>query len=169
MDLQKELLKKETLPQTNKIIKWVGKDEHRFKELVNLFYNGDYKTIQNAAWPVSYCIRTYGFLAKPYFKRFIDTLESENPHPAARRNILRLLQYVDTPKRYRGKLMDLCFRFVSDPEEVITVKAFSLAILDKLSNEYPEILPELKTIIEARWEFETPSFKSRARKILRKV
>jgi hypothetical protein len=168
MDLQKELLKKETLPQTNRIIKWVGKNEERFSELANLFFKGDYKTIQNAGWPVSYCIRTHAFLAKPYFKKFIDALGSENVHPTAKRNIVRLLQFVETPKRYHGKLMDLCFRFISTPEEAIAVKAFSLTILNNLSVQYPEILPELKTIIETRWEFETPAFKSRAKKILNK-
>jgi len=43
-----------------------------------------------------------------------------------------------------------------------------LHILENMSERYPEILPELKTIIEARWEFETPAFRSRARKILKK-
>jgi hypothetical protein len=52
--------------------------------------------------------------------------------------------------------------------EAIAVKAFSLTILENLCKTYPEILPEIKTIIEARWEEETPAFRSRAGKILRK-
>jgi hypothetical protein len=48
------------------------------------------------------------------------------------------------------------------------VKAFSLTILEQLSKEYPEILAEIITVIEERWEYETAAFHSRARKILKK-
>ena len=169
MDLEKELLKKQSLLQCNRIIKWIGDDETRYGLLVKLFFNGDYRLTQHAAWSMSYCIRLFPALAKPYFNKFIDQLSDGRAHPASKRNIVRLLQFVETPKRYHGKLMDNCFRFISDPEEAIAVKAFSLTILGKLSNTYPEILPEIKSIIEARWEFETLAFRSRAKKILSKL
>lgn len=47
--------------------------------------------------------------------------------------------------------------------------SFSLNILEKLSGTYPEILPEIKSIIDACWNFESASFRSRARKILNRV
>ncbi len=169
MDLYKELLKRQTLVQCNRIIKYVGADEGRFAELVRFFFLGDTWLTQHAAWPISYCIRQSPSLAKPYFKKFIDHLADPKAHPAAKRNIVRLLQFTVVPKRYQGKLMDCCFQFISSPEEAIAVKAFSLTILGNLSVSYPEILPEIKSIIEARWEFETPAFKSRAKKILSKA
>jgi hypothetical protein len=169
MDLEKELMKKQSLVQTNRIIKYIGADKIRFALLMKLFFKGNYRLTQHAAWPMSYCIRNYPFLAKPYFKKFIDQLTDAQAHPAVKRNIVRLLQFADTPARYQGKLMDRCFHFISDPEEAIAVKAFSLTILENLSVTYPEIRPEIKSIIEARWEFETPAFHSRARKILKKL
>jgi hypothetical protein len=169
VDLEKELMKRQTLVQCNRIIKYIGDDETRFADLVKLFFKGEYRLTQHAAWPMSYCVRQFPFLAKPYFKKFIDQLGNSQCHPAARRNIVRLLQFVETPKRFQGKLMDLCFQFITNPEEAIAVKAFSLTILSCLSEIYPEILPELKTVIEARWEYETPAFHSRARKILKSL
>jgi hypothetical protein len=121
-----------------------------------------------SAWPLSYRIQNHPLLAKPYYKKFIEQLSDEQTHPAARRNIVRLFQFIEIPKRYHGSIMDICFRYVNSPGEAIAVKAFSLRILENLSSQYPEILPELKTIIEARWELETPAFRSRARKILKK-
>jgi hypothetical protein len=168
MDLEKELLRKQTLLRCNRIIKWIGKDEERFAMLVKLFFRGDYRITQHASWPMSYCIWEFPALAKPYFGKFISCLSASNSHPAAKRNIVRLLQFAKIPKRYHGKLMDLCFRFISNPEEAIAVKAFSLTILDNLSNDYPEIRPEIKAVIETRWTFETPAFRSRAKKILSK-
>jgi len=169
VNLEKELLKRQTLVQCNRIIKYIGDEKLRFAELMKLFFRGEYRLTQHAAWPMSYCIRQYPDFARPYFKKFIDQLSDSNAHPAARRNIVRLLQFVEIPKRFHGKLMDICFQFISNPEEAIAVKAFSLTILSKLSIIYPEIFPEIKSVIEARWDFETPAFRSRARKILKQV
>lgn len=169
MNLEKELLKRQTLTQCNRIIKYIGDKDLRFADLMKLFFKGEYRLTQHAAWPMSYCIRQNPDLAKPYFKKFIDQLSDTNAHPAARRNIVRLLQFVEIPKRLHGKLMDICFKFISNPEEAIAVNAFSLGILSNLAVIYPEILSEIKTVIEARWEFETPAFRSRAKKILRQV
>ncbi len=169
MDLEKELLKRQTLVQCNRIVKYIGDNESKFADLMKLFFKGDYRLTQHAAWPMSYCIRQHHFFVKPYFKKFIDQLANQQSHPAARRNIVRLLQFVEVPKRYQGRLMDICFQFISDPEEAIAVKAFSLTILSNFGDTYPEILPEIKTVIEARWYVETPAFRSRARKILNKL
>lgn len=64
--------------------------------------------------------------------------------------------------------MTACFNYIPNPDEAIAVKAFSLTVLENLSKQYPEILPELKTIIEDRREYETAAFKSREKKILAK-
>ncbi len=168
MNLEKELLKKQSITQCNRITKFVGKDEIRFGELVKLFFKREYRLTQHAAWPMSYCIQNQPELIKPYFKKFVDQLSDHQAHPAAKRNIVRLLQFVEIPKKFHGKIMDLCFQFISSPMEATAVKAFSLHILEKMSNTYPEILPEIKSIIEERWEYETPAFRSRARKILNK-
>jgi hypothetical protein len=168
MDLEKEILKTQSRKQADHIIKWVGNDEERFAQLVELFFRGEYRLTQHAAWPMAYCVKNYPFMAKPYFKKFIDQLSSAKTVIAAKRNIVRLLQFTDVPKRYQGRLMDACFQFISSPEEAIAVKAFSLTVLDNLSSSYPEILPEIRSIIEARWEYETPAFKTRAKKILQK-
>jgi hypothetical protein len=169
VNLEKELLKNQSLVHCNRIVKYIGNDETRFADLMKLFFKGEYRLTQHAAWPMSYCIRRYPILAKPYYKKFIDQLSDSKAHPAARRNIVRLLQFVEIPKNLHGKLMDLSFQFISNPEEAIAVKAFSLSILSKLAEIYPEILPEIKTVIEARWEFEKPAFRSRAMKILKQV
>jgi hypothetical protein len=65
--------------------------------------------------------------------------------------------------------MDICFRYIAFPNEAVAVKAFSLTVLQNLSKTYPEILPEIKLLIEERWDHETAAFKSRAKKILGKV
>ncbi len=89
-----------------------------------------------------------------------------NLHNAVKRNTMRLLQQIEIPKPLQGEVMNCCFNFIEDPKEAVAVKAPSLAVLENLSKLYPEILPEIKLIIEARWAYETAAFKSRAKKIV---
>jgi hypothetical protein len=168
MHIETELRKEHTKSQCDRIVKYIGDREDRFGELMQLFFSGEYRITQRAAWPMSYCVRNHPALVKPWLGKMLDLLESENPHSAAKRNIVRLLQFIEIPKRYQGRVMNTCFGFIEDPGEAIAVKAFSLTVLENLSRAYPGILPEIKTIIEARWEQETPAFRSRARKILGK-
>jgi hypothetical protein len=85
---------------------------------------------------------------------------------SVKRNSVRLMQHIEIPARLHGKVMNICFNYISDPQEKVAIKAFSLTVLQNLCQQYPEIRQELKTIIEDRWEFETVAFRSRARRIL---
>jgi hypothetical protein len=155
--------------QCDLIVSHIGKDKDRFAELVKLFLKGEYRITQRAAWPLSYCVRQHPELISPYFKSLLDNLDKPGNHVAVVRNTMRLLQDVDIPKKYQGRVMNSCFDFIQSPETPIAVKAFSLTVLQHLSGEYPDILPELKLIIDEQWEQAPPAFRSRAKKILKNM
>lgn len=167
MDLHKEILKEHSKAQCDKVVKYVGNNPERFAELMKLFMSDEYRVIQRAGWPLSYCVEQYPELIKPWFKLIIERLQKPAVHNAVHRNIVRLLQYVTIPKRYHGEVMNSCFEFIASNDTEVAIKAFSLTILEHLSKEYPDIKPELKLIIEERWPYETAAFRSRAKKILK--
>lgn len=78
----------------------------------------------------------------------------------------RIVQYIGSNKDHLEK-MSRCFEYVASPETPIAVKAFSLTVLSNFSTTYPEIASELRLIIEDQWEHATPSFRSRAKKVLK--
>lgn len=168
MDLLKAIEKEHSKTQCEKVVRYVGNDKGRFAELMQLFLKGEYRTTQRAAWPMSICVENHPELITPYFKQIVPLLQKPGLHGAVVRNIVRLLQYVDIPKRYHGQVMSCCFDFVADHETAPAIKAFSLTILENLSAVYPDIKPELKLVIEERWPHETAAFRSRAKKILKK-
>ena len=167
MDLKKLLAAEHSKKQTDRIVAYVGGDPQRFAALIKLFFEGEYRITQRAAWPLSYCVRYHPELVEPYYKRLLDNLERKDIHVAVVRNTVRLLQDVSIPKRWHGRVMSICFDFVADPETPIAVKAFALTILSNLSGDYPEIRSELKLLIEEQWENATPAFRSRAKKIMK--
>ena len=169
MNLYQLLEAEHSKKQCDRIVNYIGKDKERFAGLVQLFLKGEYRITQRAAWPLSYCVRRHPELIGPYFSPLLDNLGKEGNHGAVTRNTLRLLQDVDIPRKYHGRVMSLCFDYIQSPDTAIAVKAFSLRILEHLSSAYPEILPELKLIIEEQWEQSTAAFRSRARKILKNM
>jgi hypothetical protein len=169
MDILTLLKKEHSKKQTSRIVDYIGDDKGRFGQLIRLFFNGEYRITQRAAWPLSYCVRRHPELITPYYKQLLDNLRRKDIHVAVIRNTVRLLQDVSIPNRWRGRVMNVCFDFIADVATPIAVKAFSLTILANLSADYPEILPELKLLIEEQWEHATPAFRSRARKILKGV
>ena len=169
MNLRDQILKEHSKPNCDKIVKWVGDDQQRFDELFHLFLNDEYRVVQRAAWPLSYCVRNFPSLIKKHFSKLLKNLKKPGIHDAVKRNTVRLLQDVDIPGKYHGEIMDTCFRYIASPDEPVAIKAFSLTILQNLSRFYPEIKNELKVIIEERWDFETAAFRSRAKKILKEI
>jgi hypothetical protein len=166
MNLREAILAEHSKQQTTKIVNWVGSNQQRFDELFSLFLNDEYRVVQRAAWPLSNAAIAHPLLIKKHFGKLLRNLQKPNLHDAVKRNTVRLLQDVEIPVKYHGTVMNLCFDYIISPTEKVAVKAFSLTILQKLSNQYPDIKQELVTVIENRWPYETAAFKSRAKKIL---
>lgn len=169
MDLRTSILAEHSKKQTNKIIKWIGHDQQRFDELFKLFLNDEYRVVQRAAWPLSYCVIDHPQLIQKHFSKLVKNLQKPGIGDSVKRNTVRLLQHITIPEKHHGALMDICFNYISDPQEKVAVKAFSLSILQNLCRQYPEIRQELKTIIEDRWDYETAAFRSRAKKLLKEL
>ncbi|GGA85187.1 hypothetical protein [Puia dinghuensis] len=167
MDILEGLKKEHSKKQTDRIVRYIGADKKRFAMLIELFFKGEYRITQRAAWPLSYCVRAHPELIQPYFKPLLDNLGRKDIHIAVVRNTVRLLQDVAIPKKHQGRVMSICFDLIQSPETPIAVKAFSLTILSHLAADYPDIRGELKLIIEEQWEHSTPAFRSRAKKVLK--
>lgn len=169
MDLKEALLEEHSKAQCDKIVAYINGDRQKFARLMKLFLEGEYRITQRAGWPLSYCIIDHPDLVKPYYGKLLKYLSQRDAHPAVLRNITRLFQHTDIPKRYHGQLMDLCFFFIASGETPVAIRAFSLTILEKMLHSYPEIAQELQLIIEENFNRSTAAFKSRANKVLKEI
>ncbi|WP_300600373.1 hypothetical protein [Niabella sp.] len=159
-------IRKETVAA---IVEWIGADQKRFDGLFLLFSEGEPRVVQRAAWPMSYCVIRHPELITPYYGKIIQLLNDPTQPAAVKRNILRLMdQGPEVPKKFHGPVMDSCFRTLEDPEETIAARAFAIGILSRMTEKYPEILPELKTAVEFVLPNAAPGVRSRALKVLKK-
>ena len=167
MNLREEILKEHSKSQSDKIVDWVGDSKRRFNELFSLFLNDEYRVTQRAAWPVSYCVEAHPAFIRDNFDKLLKNLKKPNLHNSIKRNSIRLLQHVAIPKKYQGQVMNYCFEYLESSTEAVAIKAFSLTVLGSLAKQYPEIIPEVKLLIEDQLPHQTAAFKSRAKVFLK--
>jgi len=166
MNIRYALLKVHSKEQATKIADYIGSDPERFAELMKFFTGPVYRVSQRAAWPVSYCIERHPELVKPYYNLLIKQLERDDAHVAVRRNVVRLLQFVDIPKRYAGRIFEACYNLVDNPNETVAVRVFAMTVAANVAKDSPELLDELRLVATKYSQSSTAGFRSRARRIL---
>lgn len=166
MNIHEELMKEHSLVQAKKTAAYATLSSKNFAELMDCFLTPEYRISQRTAWSLSHAAQHKPALITPYLETLVKQLSRTDVHNSVIRNSLRTLQYMEVPEKLHGDLMNVCFDFVQSPFAPAAVKAFSLTILEKLCNQYPEIRQELQLIIKERWEMETPAFRARAKKML---
>jgi hypothetical protein len=166
MDIRAALLAEHSRRQTMKIVNYVGDDPARFRELMDLFLGDTYRISQRAAWAVSYCIEGHPEMVRPYFGKLINQLERDDAHVAVRRNVVRLLQFVDIPVRYGGRIFDACYRLVDDIAQPVAVKVFALTVAAMIAKGQKDLLDELRLLAAKHAPHQTIAFRVRARSVL---
>jgi hypothetical protein len=165
MNLREEILSEHSKNQTAKIVEWVGGDERRFAVLMHLFLTDVYRVTQRAGWPLSNCIELHPQLVRPYFGKLLAQLERDDVHIAVKRNVVRLLQFVEIPKRFDGRIFDVCYRLLDDPNEPVAVRVFSMTVAAKIAEDSPELLSELRLVATKYPDSMTPGFRARLRHV----
>ena len=166
MNIRDEILAEHSKRQTQKIVDWVGDDTERFEELMRLFLGDVYRITQRAGWPLSNCVEKYPELIKPYFAKLLKQLERDDVHVAVRRNVVRLLQFVEIPKRYQGRIFDACYNLVADPAQPVAIRCFSMTVAANIARGQLELLDELRLVAATFPQAATAGFRSRARRVL---
>jgi hypothetical protein len=169
MDIRKEILKEHNKAQTMKLVDYVGDNPHRFESLVTVFLQGPYRITQRASWSLAYCVEAHPQLIRPHLKTILNHLKKSAIHDSVKRNTIRLLQFIEIPKRLQGQVVDTCFQFLSSKKEPVAVHVFSMAVLVNMARHNPELIHELIVVIEDHLPFAKPAFTSRAQKALKEL
>jgi hypothetical protein len=169
MNLKTEILREHSKRQAVKIANWIGPDKRRFKQLMGLFLKGEYRVTQRSAWIVGCCANRYPFLITPWLGAMIKRMQEPGVHPAVKRNVVRILQFVEIPKPLLGTVVSLCFGYLGSPSEPIAVRALSMTVLLNASQKEPELKNELQSMIEQMLPNAEPAIRARARHVMKQI
>jgi hypothetical protein len=166
LSFREEIIKEHSKKHVLNIATLACASKKDFKELVDCFLSDDYRLAQIASWCLHWAVTQKPEMIGPYIKKVVAQLDRKDVHPSVIRHTVNILQSINIPEEFHGKVMNACFNFIETPSTGIAIKAFSLTTLYNLSRIYPEIRSELKLVIEERWDTETAAFRSRGKKIL---
>ena len=169
MNIQEALFDEHSKEQAIRIAKYAMESDKNMRELMDCFSHGEYRIAQRAAYSILWLLKLNPNAIKPYIGEIVSLIERKDVHVAVIRNSIRVLETLDIPEEFHGVVMNACFNYLQNPKAPIAVKAFSMTTLFNLAKIYPDILHELKLIIEEGWDNETPAFKSRGRQILKYI
>lgn len=152
---------------TMAIVEYIGDDPKRFAELMKCFFAGDYRLTQRAAWPMNYCAEQHQKLILPYLPKLLACLNREDMHVAVKRNVMRLLQYIEIPKRLTGKVYSHAVDLLDNADEPIAVRCFAMTVAARIAKSEPDLMNELRLIVSKHLPHSTAAFKVRARELLK--
>lgn len=147
---------------------YVGSDQNKFDQLMELFFGGDNSMAQVVSNPISLCLEKHPKLLDAYYETLIHQLKYATVN-TMRRNCVKFLQPVHIPDVWVGEIADICFRMLGDMKEAIAIKVFSMTVLHHIVQRFPELREELVFLLREQLPYASAGFKSRATKILKEI
>ena len=150
------------------IADYIGSDPERFRVLMDIFLFEEYRIAQRSAWVVSHVADRHVFRINPYIHAMVDRMKTSN-QGAIKRNTLRVFAMMELPEECQGRVVDVCFNILDNPKEPIAVRVHAMQNLWNICQKEPELIPELKVIIEDHMATGSAGFRNRGGKILRSM
>ncbi len=102
----------------------------------------------------------------------LETIHGYPEKNSIKRCGLAILQDINIPQEMMGELYTTCFNFLNNSSEAIVTKVFSMSICFRIAKIYPELLNELRLLIEENlvlFERNSSGIYSRGNKILGQI
>lgn len=169
MDVRAEVLKEHSKANAERIAQWAVSTPAHMQQVIDAFLHDEYRVVQRISHVVSKISDTHPQLIAPHMESMITRMQEQGVPVAVKRCVVRFLQFVTIPEPLQGVVMNVCFDLLANPNETVAVRVPAMTVLDKLSENYPEIRNELMTILQTEIEHGVASagFKARAKKILK--
>lgn len=169
MNLKAEILKEHSYENSERIAWFVMDNQNYLTELFQLFWENDKVITQRATWVIIIITEWKPKIIKPFVEEMILMLKKDGVNDSIKRNTVRFLAEFPIPQHMEGTLSDICFNYLNNASEAIAVKVFSMTILERMVEKYPELKEELVASIEQGMEFGSAGYRNRGEKILAKL
>lgn len=142
-------------------------DNSAFTELVKLIKSKEYRVSYNASWAASHVVEINpNIVSVKNHKFLLDAINNETIG-GIRRNIIKVWQHIDIPESQVSDVVDLALKCLSDPKEVIAVRAYAITILENCLRYIPEIKEEVLFVLELHMPHFGPACMARARRFIK--
>ncbi|MBN2174988.1 MAG: hypothetical protein JW731_12715 [Bacteroidales bacterium] len=148
----------------------VGDNPETFKKVLDFAMEDNGQFAMRAARVVNLAALNHPELMQPYINDIVKRLPGFK-NDGLKRGIAKTLseRSFELEENTLGILVDTCFQWLNDPQEKIALKVYSMDILYRVSQSYPDIKPELISSLENELPKSSEAVGNRSKKILKKL
>lgn len=145
-------------------------DSNLIPELIKLAMDNDKLISSRAMWVLSHATDINYDCVKQYHLKLIDRLEHPDLHDGVIRSVLRLYQKMPVPESRESFMLDMCYRYIKNPTVAIAIRAFAITVVFNISKAYPDLLQELKIVLNhLSISDEGPAIKARVKNTIKAI
>lgn len=147
----------------------LGQNPKEFEVLMSLALHNPKQRSWRAAYLVDKIHDDFPETVIPYLPTIIEKLKTEK-NASKRRHWLKLISMNKINKVYFGFLFDYCIKTFTSAKEAIAVRVHAMQILYNISEEEPDLKPELLEIIRHELLYHSSAgIRSRGSKLAKKL
>jgi hypothetical protein len=169
MDLRSEIIQRFGREKAHWLAHYIVQDEAYFAELIGYVLSDDEEESKYACWLISHCMHIDPAIVRPHLGPLIHHLAKPGLPEGTVRSIVKALAETDIPENLQGYALQYCFDLLLDPAQAVAIQVHAMQTVFNLSQNEPELLTELREVIEAGMEHGTAGYQSRGRKILKAI
>ncbi|ALW86420.1 hypothetical protein AUC43_15800 [Hymenobacter sedentarius] len=149
MNIRAELLREHSARQTKRLTEYACSHPACLAELLQVFWYGEPRERQLAADVLGWVGQRRPQWLVPHLPGLLVAAQP-NPgqHPALRRSVARVLQFVPVPEALQALAFDTCLGMLQSPAESVAIRAYALSAAVRLAMPYPELTSELLAAVE---------------------
>jgi len=132
------------------------------------FAIGTHEKSWRASWLMDKVYDEAPQLVRPYIPLMIELIPDLECQ-SKQRQFLKLISIEPLPKPISGHFINRCFDLLISNSTPVAVRVYAMQILFNFSQQEPDIKNELALVIEEHMNEGTAGFKSRGKRILRKL
>lgn len=149
MNLREELLREHSARQTRRLTDYACAQPSALAELLHLFWYGAPREQQLAADVLGWVGERRPKWLMPHLPGLLASAQpGTEAHPAVRRSVARVLQFVPVPEEWQALAFDTCLRLLAAPAEPVAIRTYALSAATRLALPYPELAAEVLAAAE---------------------
>ena len=169
MDLRSMVSTRFHKETSHKIADWIGSNQDRFTELMDLVLGDDDEISKYSSWIINHCMEENPQLIEPHVEAMILNLDKPNLNDSVIRSTVKALSETNIPEHLQGRALELCYNYLLDPKTAIAIRVHAMQMIFNISKNEPDLLRELQVAIQDWMPHGSAGFKSRGNKILKKI
>jgi hypothetical protein len=144
INLREELLREHSAKQTRRLTAYACSHPHCFAELLKVFWYGTPREQQLAADVLGWVGEKRPKWLVPHLAGLLAAVHAgAEQHPAVRRGVARVLQFMPVPEEWQARVFDTCLGLLVAPMEPVATKVYALSAAARVAVRYPELAAEL--------------------------